>query len=306
MRVVNWRGALALFCLVALVPVSHVIGDGDLPSKFSNIGTVANSRHNLTQRQKSGGGPSGAVMDPYRNDYAQICVYCHTPHGSDSSAAAPLWNRVLPNPASFTTYAALRTDSITQEITAPGANSLPCLSCHDGQTAVDAVLNMPGAGRYSTSPNNAFLSTWSNPSGTGPYTHMALKQTECLACHSSTAGFLGAGATDFTVFVIGTDLRNDHPIGVKFPGGTPETTGFNSGTKTTNNGKILYYDVDSNNKLNKNEPRFYDAGDGPKVECASCHDPHGVQSGSNGSQFYPTFLRANPAGSTICLTCHAK
>ena len=37
--------------------------DTDLPTKFTNIGSVGNTRHNLTQRQTAGGGPAGATMD---------------------------------------------------------------------------------------------------------------------------------------------------------------------------------------------------------------------------------------------------
>ncbi|NOY62352.1 MAG: cytochrome c3 family protein, partial [Gammaproteobacteria bacterium] len=36
----------------------------------------------------------------------------------------------------------------------------------------------------------------------------------------------------------------------------------------------------------------------PYVECASCHDPH--------VDYNPTFLRIDPSGSRVCLTCHAK
>lgn len=41
------------------------------------------------------------------------------------------------------------------------------------------------------------------------------------------------------------------------------------------------------------------AGDDlPRVECASCHDPHNTTNG--------TFLRRTNAGSGLCLTCHNK
>ena len=50
----------------------------------------------------------------------------------------------------------------------------------------------------------------------------------------------------------------------------------------------------------------FESGDGFEVECGSCHDPHGVPSGGNGSAFLPTFLRVTNAGSAVCLTCHNK
>ena len=294
---IHW--ALGLLLVMFAAP-QVVTADGDLPSKFSNQGSVGNTRHNLSQRQTSGGGPSGVNMDPYRSDYGEVCVYCHTPHGANTNVKAPLWNRNIPA-TTYTTYDKLGTSTINQEYNQPGSASLACLSCHDGQQAVDAIINMPGSGKYSTT--NAFLNSWINPSGTGPFTHLGLKNAECLACHSQNAGVLGAGATDFTVFAIGTDLTNDHPVGVTYPTTTGGGTDWNtpSGTKAA----IKYFD-EGNAKLDKTDIRLYDSGNGPAVECASCHDPHGVPSGGSGSAFNKTFLRKTNEGSAVCLTCHAK
>ena len=68
------RAALAVglghaLLLGALVAPGAVMADTDLPTRFTNQGTVGNTRHNLTQRQVSGGGPTGAFMDSNRNDY---------------------------------------------------------------------------------------------------------------------------------------------------------------------------------------------------------------------------------------------
>jgi hypothetical protein len=290
---------------IMAVLLSSALADTDLPSKFLNQGSVANTRHNLTQRQAAGGGPAGATMDSFRNDYQEVCVYCHTPHGA-ADVALPLWNRTI-KPTTYTTYSALGSSTITQPISQPGANSLSCLSCHDGQTAVDSIINMPGSGRYqasqATSQNNAFLNTWNNTRGPDATVHLGLNNAECLACHSSTAGFVGAGATDFTVFAIGTDLRNDHPVGIRFPGGGP---GLDFKAPTATKGSIVYFDTNNSGGLDSQDVRFYDTGEGPEVECASCHDPHGVPSGAPGSTFLPTFLRVSNAGSGLCLTCHNK
>lgn len=81
------------------------------------------------------------VVDGSSHDLAavgeQICVYCHTPHTGDTSGA-PLWNR-LTSGATFTMY-----DSATFDMTAqasPQGVSLACLSCHDGATGYDSVIN---------------------------------------------------------------------------------------------------------------------------------------------------------------------
>lgn len=282
---------------------------GDLPTKFSNRGSIANTRHNMTQRQASGG-PSGVNMDPYRNDYGEVCVYCHTPHGANANVTLPLWNRTI-KATTYTTYAALGTTTLSQAVTQPGPSSLACLSCHDGQVAVDSIINMPGAGGYNPaqagSQNNGFLNAWNNASGTDATVHVGLNPNEgdgCLACHSSGAGVvLGAGATDFRVFVIGTDLRNDHPVGVRFPA-TPADFGFSppNGAVST----VRFFDRDGDGRLDTNEVRLYDSGEGFSVECASCHDPHGVPSAGTGSTFNPSFLRVSNAASALCLTCHVK
>ncbi|NIA21349.1 MAG: hypothetical protein GWP05_05135 [Anaerolineaceae bacterium] len=96
-----------------------------------------------------------------------------------------------------------------------------CLSCHDGQTAVDSYGGNQGYEMITGSAN------------------------------------------------IGTDLRNDHPIGVDYP---------------TDNNRY---------KPTPNLPLF---GVGGTVECSTCHDPH---ENANGS-----FLRLSNSGSAMCLECH--
>ena len=307
----TWRGraglrvALAALCWVAWAPAW---ADVDLPTKFSNQGTVGNTRHNLMQRQVSGGGPAGATMDSFRNDYMEVCVYCHTPHAANQSAiGAPLWNRTM-KATTYQTYDLLNTASLTQPVTQPGINSVTCLSCHDGQTAVDSIINMPGSGRYlasqETTENTAFLNSWNNSRGPDATVHARMSATECLACHSSSAGIVGAGATDFTLFAIGTDLRNDHPVGIRYP--LPAGAGTDFRDPPRKEVKLAYFDVNGNNRADSNEIRLYNTGDGYEVECASCHDPHGVPSAGPGSVFNPTFLRISNAGSAVCLTCHSK
>jgi mono/diheme cytochrome c family protein len=293
---------LALSCAAAWADV-------DLTSKFLNRGSVANTRHNLTQRQAAGGGPSGSIMDPYRNDYAEVCVYCHTPHGANANVTLPLWNRTIKT-TTYTTYAQLGTSSLTQKVVQPGPNSLACLSCHDGQVAVDSIINMPGTGGYnaaqSGTQNDTFLNAWTNTRGADATVHVGLNPTAsqgCLACHSSGAGIVGAGATDFSVFVIGTDLRNDHPVGVHFPTGAAAVD-FKPPNATRPG--ISWFDTDADSRPDSREVRLYDSGEGLMVECASCHDPHGVPAAGTGSSFNPTFLRIPNTGSALCLTCHTK
>lgn len=331
---------------------------------FTNQGSITNTRHNLSQSSL----PAATIsmMDGSRNDYGEVCVYCHTPHGANQAATAPLWNRTLKD-TTFKTYNQLGTSSLTQTVRQPGGSSLTCLSCHDGQTAIDSVINMPGSWRKqvgqtnqytlsgitSTTPGTTqqiyyklsaqFLNTWNNPTMSGragaadTLNHAGLNSNMttagkaigpstvpdglggfvtfdlgCMSCHSPN-GSGQPGRTDFNMFLIGTDLRNDHPVGVTFP--TANGSGTDWNTPSGVQGSARYFDTAGgiSGKMDKGDIRVYGANQGgavgaasATVECASCHDPHGVPDPANGNKFKPTFLRVNNAGSAVCLTCHTK
>jgi hypothetical protein len=309
----RWAGWRFGILLAVSGAVSLALADSDLPTKFTNMGTIANTRHNLAQRPpQNPDGLNNTLMNPYRNDYGEVCVYCHTPHGANTTIAAPLWNRTNA-PTVYQTYNLAGSLTLTQPVTAPGPNSLTCLSCHDGTIAVDSIINMPGSGRYNvaqqTAVNQGFLTaSWDNPSMSGgggsPAATSHLTMTECMGCHAPGA-LLGAGATDFRAFNLGTDLRNDHPVGITYPATGP---GIDFNAPTATRGNIRFFDTNGNGRPDKNELRLYNSGDGFEVECASCHDPHGVGPGpgGSGSPFNRTFLRISNAGSAVCLTCHVK
>lgn len=286
--------------ITALLIAGNAYADGwDPKSKVQNINGIADTRHNMTQSYLDAG-LRADTMDKARNDYQEVCVYCHTPHGANTAMGnAPLWNRTKPS-STFTTYNQLGTSTLTGAVTQPGLNSLTCLSCHDGVTAIDSIINMPGSGGYDqgqqTAVNTAFLDSWQGPGGTQG--HASLQQ--CTdACHKSPFA-----ATSFEVFVIGTDLKNDHPVGVRFP----TTTGTGTDWKEPNRSRadVAFFDKNGSTRPDKEEIRLYNTGDGYEVECASCHDPHGVPTAGTGSVFIPSFLRVNNAGSALCLTCHVK
>lgn len=285
---------------VLLIGVGLVYGQSAINTKFTNQGSIANTRHNMTQAPPAGGVNSG-LMDFARNNYGEVCVYCHAPHGADSTVMLPLWNRTT-KATTYKTYNELNTSSLRQEVTQPGANSLSCLSCHDGQTAVDSIINMPGSGRYQASQASitdvTFLNTWP---GNPDVVHQALNPAGCLSCHGAVAI---AGAPDFKVANIGTNLTNVHPVGVTFPWTNGPGTDYKSPTGAQ--GSSLYFDKNSNGIMDSGDVRLYYTGATPKVECASCHDPHGVPSAGPGSTFNPTFLRVNNIGNVLCLTCHTK
>lgn len=322
-----------LIGLGIMISMGVASADGwDPGSQASAQGGIANTRHNMTMSYSS----NAFRMDGDRNDYGAICVYCHTPHGANRQIQAPLWNRTINN-GTYTIYD--KPTTLMRPIGQPGPNSLTCMSCHDGTIAIDSVLNMPGSGlepmgtgqtnNETGTANQIFLSNWSAAGNAGPPpgTHATLgpelgvgdTNNTCALCHNSAVGNLTA---DYRAFMIGTDLRNDHPVGVVFPDVFSPITDFNE-PNVKLPGKMAFFDTNGNNHADPDEVRLYDTGDGYEVECASCHDPHGVPSGGSGTntRFSPSFLRINNGigasnngntgivsngPSALCLTCHTK
>jgi predicted CXXCH cytochrome family protein len=270
-------GALAL--VAALIPaVASAQATG-----------IANTKHNL----RADGTGVNKFTATGTSDNTEICVFCHTPHGADTAAAVPLWNRVLPAASSFTTYDQLKTSTLDGKVMAVGSVSLACLSCHDGATAMSTVINAPGSGNY-------------NPAG--------FAMTGTWAGGSQTDGKL-TGAANNGISLIGKDLKNDHPIGIQYAGGGISASGTTStGTKVDpdfkdpqsavlNNSLVWWVDTATGTPGTRQKTdmilytRNLDGKDQPFVECASCHDPHSENT---------TFLRIANTGSAVCLACHTK
>ncbi len=244
---------------------------------------IATTRHNLGTSNRDSSGlttPSGAARDGdlFTSGTDEICVFCHTPHASNTAANAPIWNKALPNSANYTLYS-----SGTMQGTASlssGSMSLACLSCHDGTQAMDNMINQPGGSGYNAS-GASLPGTWSNLTDT-------------------SGGVMQAGAG---IVMLGTDLSNDHPVGIPYCGGGAAAAGSNSGCKDLdfnapqNSGSGGF--VVGTDPIQKNNMRLYGSSvASATVECASCHDPH--------NDVNKTFLRVSNGGSAVCLTCHAK
>ena len=303
------KSHIRIYIIASVILAVSIVGVNRSFAGHTNEGGVANTLHNLSLPWVSG--TWADAMNLERNNYDRVCVYCHTPHGANSQLIeAPLWNRThLGN--TYTVYT--DEDSGTelgsgQEATQPGVSSLTCLSCHDGTVAVDSIVNMPGSGLYDpaqeTAQSETFLDSWNTEEDP---VHMTI--TTCTStCHSGAME--GLGAPDFRVVVLGIDLTNDHPIGVHIPDATEH--GFNKPTAV--DGNKWFYDEDGDLHADRNEIRLYNttcsAGNCPEdsyeVECASCHDPHGVKFEGGGDKLADTFLRLDNVGSKVCLTCHIK
>lgn len=288
--------------------------------------SIADSYHNLGANNTRTTTPNGGTPPNHSNDTAEICVFCHTPHGGDNTAAVPIWNRKLNDPTSYTRYSSLGTSTFDATEAPIGSVTIACLSCHDGTQAIDSVINAPGSGGYNANGariGNNFVGA------------------------DQTNGQLATGI----VQNLGTDLSNDHPVSMQYAGGgvsvsTPTGPSRDldfvaGGTQTHPRGFTLNSeaapssssltrlwwiernDLSLNNGgrdrtdiiLYSRDEASVPGGEQPFVECGSCHDPHNVDN--------PTFLRVSngiPAslqadfpdavdplyGSALCLTCHTK
>jgi predicted CXXCH cytochrome family protein len=271
-------GTLAMALAIAAAGVAT-----SLPAQAQ----IADTKHNL--------GSTGTGINKFSGT-AEICVFCHTPHGADTSAAVPLWNRALPAPGSFTTYDSLGTSSLDGKTAPVGSVSIACLSCHDGVTSMSTVINQPGSGGYNKD-GAAMAGSWTGANQSG--------------------GTLGV---DGQITNIGKDLKNDHPVGIQYGGGGITKSTPTAATKDKDfvapknkdiNGTLVWW-VDtgaSDNERQKSDMLLYTRAQGtggytgqtepePFVECASCHDPH-IKNDT-------PFLRIANDGSKVCLACHVK
>jgi hypothetical protein len=105
------------------------------------------------------------------------CQYCHAPHNVNVAVTgAPLWNRN----ASTATFQYYTSNTVSATPTALNANSMTCMSCHDGVSDMGAVY------------------TGSHGFG-GTVTTIAT--------------FAGGAAAYANVT---TDMRNDHPVSINY------------------------------------------------------------------------------------------
>ena len=234
------------------------------------VSDIASTRHNLSL---SGSGEVKASTQ------SEMCVFCHTPHSSSTSAAAPLWNRNL-SEATYTSYDSSSIQAL--DIAEPIGSSRLCLSCHDGTLAIGAVLNEPGRG-----------------GGDGS---ISMQGTAADGTMPGDAGVTTGNTRD-----LGVNLTNDHPISFTYNSALANADGElrdpaavpHLGVRPTDNPTLP---LDPNG-----------SGDG-LVQCTTCHDPHISEQGEFNKFLRVNRFQVNPAtGGTfseasdqICLACHDK
>ena len=279
MKVMKWKSMLGISIVAAFLAAG---GGAALAATTSGNhagagqGSIVGTDHDLSA---TGGATATSTAT------TEICVWCHTPHGANTnftgsdSTTLPLWNKPsVASTVSFTMYTPV-TSGITVA-SSPDSISLACLSCHDGVSAVNALVLTPQNG------------------STGDFVYNATGTDEEIGGQTSAQSLEGAAfGLTANVYDLTSNLSSTHPISVTWPSGS--SVGLAGLGATT----------DSLNPAGTNYGGWLGVPTGTgtiasllntssQVTCASCHDPHNNLNGD--------FLRISNTGSHLCLTCHSQ
>lgn len=251
---------LLVFLVFSVILLSMV-------APFTAMATVVGSPHDF-----STGGTSGFQS----TNEDEVCIFCHTPHGGLATDPAgtvvklPLWNRTLNYGSSFTMYDSGTFNGKSSYISnKPTGMSLMCLSCHDGVTTINAVLNYGPDGPILIPGGSDQIGDFSYPPWRNPN--------------------------------IGSDLSNDHPVSFVYDDAlVTADTASRGGVPGLNDPDVVTYPGNSSEKL----ILYGSATDATtrRIECSTCHDPH--EWGDATGQM--PFLRMSNANSGMCTKCHIK
>ena len=334
----NYRGQGAFLkrnsyqrSLVACMLLAVAVTGGS--AQAARVSDIKNTKHNFSHQ---GGNVVRAAEQIPSKQQNQICVFCHTPHGT-TPGAAPLWNKKL-STATYSVYTSLTLDS---EIIKGSTNDQPagsaklCLSCHDGTLAIGDVNVMWGLGTSQSSWYQQMVGTdqygtdffeGKMPFGGNPIGTAGGKAASGVVPNNTAT----AAQSGFTRR-LGTDLTNDHPISVSFTNalatrdgemrhldpvtqkslaGDPLAPGYTAGQIVGVRGAKAY------RPLVPLEPvGLSPVGEG-QVECASCHDPHFRDTDPtignikflrlNRFQMAAPTANYNNVTDIMCLACHTR
>lgn len=233
---------------------------------------VSATRHNLSSTSVNI--PGGNMYMASNED--EVCIFCHTPHGG--TANTPLWNRALPTGA-FTHYtsATLSPNAFVGGVNrAVSAESLLCMSCHDGAVAMNSIIN------------NSNRTVGGTPNNTGNIVNQIFTTGGAIGDIMNPSGIGTQGQS--------RNLSDDHPISFSY---------YEAVADPENNGKLNAVGGGAD-PMDDGIRFFGNLSTEQRVECSSCHDPHVNYEAFSGDVAYTPFLVTPNAGSALCLACHIK
>jgi predicted CXXCH cytochrome family protein len=169
-----------------------------------------------------------------------------------------------------------------------------CKPCH---TPHNAMTGMPRLWNHELTVATYQMHEGSGGTGTGTaVVDFDYRSRMCLSCHDGTVALDSFGGSTGTSFIpgsanLGTDLRNDHPVGADalYPP-NPVPTWWSGAFKDASllpSALRLQNWTDPGGTVRK------------VVGCTTCHNPH--RTGG-----YPDLLTMSNAASAVCLGCHIK
>jgi predicted CXXCH cytochrome family protein len=162
---------------------------------------------------------------------------------------------------------------------------VPCHTPHQGQVTAGPLWNH-------TLPSTTYTLYASNTLKVQPGEPGAQSRL-CLSCHDGTVALDSFGNRGGTVHMgagtslIGTDLSDDHPVGIRWQH-------QNKGVSCANCHRL--HMGGSSSLLNSPLP-FYGTAHQRTIECSTCHEPHNLNNEVH-------LLRLSLDHSKLCFQCH--
>jgi len=269
-----------LLASLLIVTTASFAGDGTVAATPDTAGNgVLYGGQSITHPESPHNLSLNTVSLAAADDNGEVCVYCHTPHAANTAfAGAPIWNKKTLS-TTFDMYgggsAGAGTVAGTKTDATPNSPSLACLSCHDGVSGVDSIVNAPGSGSGLEANN-----------GTNIVAIMGLNWKG-----GNIGGVPGTATTG------NGDLSNDHPVSITY---TPGTASLRATTYPlpagTDAAWVTPGGVGTIASLLRNG----------KVECSSCHDPHNATGVPQATSKQVNYLRHSNTNSELCFGCHNK
>lgn len=267
-----------IFILVLLVALIVLFISGISSS------TIVGSSHDLSKDSHGG--------KFYSTNEDEVCIFCHTPHnaiiddvGDGSGNRVPLWNRNFgpssdPNrdKTGFSLYSSATLNATAFSLDQPKGYTLLCLSCHDGITAINAVVQHNRNNPITMYDFDQLGDAW-NPSFPDHYPGMNIGGATPNTYSDPYYGTVNSNTKD---------LSDDHPVSFVF-----------DSSLVLQDPKLKLPDASSKLKLFNG-----------RLECPTCHNPHeeggGYAKGTDEYEINMPFLRVTKDKSQICTDCHIK